>query len=178
MGQFFILIFSWAYTLLMRTMNFLFRINSWSQKRFYIGLPLPLCPSNPLLYVLLFSCLCTVCTTVQQASSIKIATIPISHGHVTLELLLPQSTVLVEMKQGECVFPLSRSVHCNFVRDGNRLKGGGRAPPTLTSQDWFFHHDGMYARNRQSPLCVYSEVITSKGSFTLPQYCSVKWCHL
>ncbi len=24
---------------------------------------------------------------------------------------------------------LSRSVDCNFVRDGNKLKGGGRAPP-------------------------------------------------
>jgi hypothetical protein len=29
--------------------------------------------------------------------------------------------------------------------------------PTLTSQGWFFHNDGMYVRNRQSPLCVYSE---------------------
>ncbi len=25
-------------------------------------------------------------------------------------------------------------LHCNFVRDGNRVKEGGRAPPTLTSQ--------------------------------------------
>ncbi len=37
----------------------------------------------------------------------------------------------------------------------NRLKGGGRPhpPPPTTSQGCFFHHDGMYARNRQFPLC-------------------------
>ncbi len=58
-----------------------------------------------------------------------------------------------------CSVPLSRSVHCNFVSDGNRLKGGGRAHPTRTSQCWFFHHDGMYAGIRQSPLCVYSECL-------------------
>jgi hypothetical protein len=34
--------------------------------------------------------------------------------------------------------------------------GVGVQPPTLTSQGWFFHHDRMYARNWQSPLCVYS----------------------
>jgi hypothetical protein len=28
-----------------------------------------------------------------------------------------QSTYRVEMKQGECICSLSRSVHCNFVRD-------------------------------------------------------------
>ncbi len=32
-----------------------------------------------------------------------------------------------EGKQRECLCPLSRS---NFVRDGNRLKGGARGPPT------------------------------------------------
>jgi hypothetical protein len=37
----------------------------------------------------------------------------------------------------------------------NKRKGGGRAPPTLTSQGWFFHQDGMYARNWPLPLCVY-----------------------
>jgi hypothetical protein len=36
------------------------------------------------------------------------------------------------------------------------VKGGGRAPPTLTSLDKFFHHDGMHARKRPLPLCVYS----------------------
>ncbi len=39
-------------------------------------------------------------------------------------------------------------------------KGGGCAPPTLTSQGLFFNHDGMYARNRPLLLCVYSVVIT------------------
>ncbi len=28
--------------------------------------------------------------------------------------------ILVEMKQDECICPLSWSVHCNFVRDGNK----------------------------------------------------------
>jgi hypothetical protein len=43
----------------------------------------------------------------------------------------------------------------------NRVKGGGRdypPPPTITSQDCFYHHDGMYARKRPLPLCVYSVV--------------------
>jgi hypothetical protein len=40
------------------------------------------------------------------------------------------------------------------------LKGDGRTPPPLTSQGWFFHHGGIYPRNRQSPLCVYSVVLT------------------
>ncbi len=40
-----------------------------------------------------------------------------------------QYIILVEMKQGVCICPLSRSDQCNFVRDGNRLKEGGRAPP-------------------------------------------------
>ncbi len=67
-----------------------------------------------------------------------------------------QSTYRVEMKYRECISPLSWSVHCKFVRDDNRKKGGGSPPLTLTSQGWFFYHDGMYARNRQMPLCVYS----------------------
>ncbi len=42
----------------------------------------------------------------------------------------------------------------------SRVKGAGRAPPTLTSQGWFFHHDGIYARNWTLPLCAYSVVWT------------------
>ncbi len=38
----------------------------------------------------------------------------------------------------------------------NIVKRGGRAPSTLTSLGKFFHHDGMYARKRPLPLCVYS----------------------
>ncbi len=30
------------------------------------------------------------------------------------------------------------------------------APPTLTSQGWFFHHDGMYAKNRHSVCTLWS----------------------
>jgi hypothetical protein len=32
--------------------------------------------------------------------------------------------------------------------------------PTTPSQGWFFNHDGMYARNRQLPLCVNSVDLT------------------
>ncbi len=37
-----------------------------------------------------------------------------------------------------------------------RVKGGGRATPTLTWLGWFYHHDRMYARKWPLPLCVYS----------------------
>ncbi len=63
------------------------------------------------------------------------------------------------MKLGECICPLSWNVllyTATFYMMVNRVKGGGRATSTLTSQGWFFHHDGMYARNRSLPLCVYS----------------------
>ncbi len=43
------------------------------------------------------------------------------------------------MKQGQCVCPLSWCVHCNFTGDGKCvMKGGGRAPPTLTSLGKFY----------------------------------------
>ncbi len=32
-------------------------------------------------------------------------------------------------------------------------------PPPSPAKAGFFHHDGMYARNRLLPLCVYSVVI-------------------
>jgi hypothetical protein len=35
------------------------------------------------------------------------------------------------------------------------VKGGRRAPPTLTRLGEVFHYDGMYARKLQLPLCVY-----------------------
>jgi hypothetical protein len=47
---------------------------------------------------------------------------------------------LQEMKQGQCICPLSWSVHCNFIGDGKCNKRG-RAPPTLTSQGKFYPHD-------------------------------------
>jgi hypothetical protein len=37
-----------------------------------------------------------------------------------------------ERKSGERICPLSYCIHCNLVRDGKRLKEGGRAPLTLT----------------------------------------------
>jgi hypothetical protein len=48
--------------------------------------------------------------------------------------------------RGECICPLSWSVHCNFVRDGNY---------SGSSQGKFFHHDGMYTRKRPLPLYLY-----------------------
>jgi hypothetical protein len=42
----------------------------------------------------------------------------------------PQSScILIEIKQGQFIRPLSWSVHCNFIRDGKCSEGGGRAPP-------------------------------------------------
>ncbi len=63
--------------------------------------------------------------------------------------------ILVEMY--ECICPLSWSVHCNCNVTIKVVRGGRRAPPTLTSLGYFFHHDGMYARKRPLSLCVYSE---------------------
>ncbi len=40
--------------------------------------------------------------------------------------------ILMEMKQGECICPLSLSVHCNFVRDGKYGERGWACTPTLT----------------------------------------------
>ncbi len=61
-------------------------------------------------------------------------------GHHLLEYLVldPQSTYRVEMKNRECICPLSSSVHCNFVRDGNRLKGNGACtpPPSVARADF------------------------------------------
>ncbi len=57
----------------------------------------------------------------------------------------PQSTYRVEMKYGECIGPLSWSVHCNFVRDGKQSGGGGRAPhpPSPARADFSIMMDCM-----------------------------------
>jgi hypothetical protein len=61
------------------------------------------------------------------------------------------------MKYWESIYALSAGAYTgNLYVMVNRMKGGGRAPPTLTSQGWVFHNDGMHARNRPLPLCVYS----------------------
>jgi hypothetical protein len=39
-----------------------------------------------------------------------------------------------------------------------RVKGGGRAPPTLTRLGWIYHHDGLYARKWLLPVFLYSLV--------------------
>ncbi len=75
---------------------------------------------------------------------------------------------------GEC--PLSWSVHSNFVCDGKYSERGWACTPHPHQRlSWFFHHDGMYARNRPLPLCVYSVMTTTvQCSFWLTwwMYCS------
>ncbi len=44
--------------------------------------------------------------------------------------------ILVEMKQGQCICPLSWSVHCNFTGEGKCSEGGwaGVHPPPLPAR--------------------------------------------
>jgi hypothetical protein len=51
----------------------------------------------------------------------------------------------VEEKYGECTCPLSYRAYTTtlLVMVWDRVKGRGRASPTLTSLGWFYHHDGM-----------------------------------
>ncbi len=43
-------------------------------------------------------------------------------------------------------FQLERKQQLCLHDDIERVKGGGRAPPTHTSLGGIYHHDGMYAR--------------------------------
>ncbi len=50
-------------------------------------------------------------------------------------------------------------VHHIFVVMVDIVKSGrAPPPPTLTRQGYFYKNEGMYARNWQLPLCVYSVV--------------------
>ncbi len=64
----------------------------------------------------------------------------------------------VELKYCESICLLSWSVYTAtlYIREGKQSERGWVCTPSLTSLGLFFHHDGMYARNRPSPLCVYS----------------------
>ena len=56
-------------------------------------------------------------------------------------------------------------VHHNFAHDGtvDRVKGGGRTPPTRTRLGRFYHHDGMYARSGHChSLCTLREQQTKR----------------
>ncbi len=44
------------------------------------------------------------------------------------------------------------------------MRGGWRAPPTLTSQDWFYPHHWMYARKQRLLLCVLCEWVSGLGN--------------
>ncbi len=70
--------------------------------------------------------------------------------------------ILVEMKQGQCICPLSWSVHCNFTGEGKCNERGWACTPTLTSQDWFYPHHWMYARKQRLQLCVLCELSWGK----------------
>ncbi len=64
-------------------------------------------------------------------------------------------------------FQLER-IHHNFVRDSRhreRGRAGVHSPPSPGWAD-FFHHDGLYARKWQLPLCVLcgTKVAKSKNS--------------
>ncbi len=62
---------------------------------------------------------------------------------------------LLEMKQGQCICPLSCSVHCNFTCDGKCSERGWACTPH-PYQTWLILHsnDGMSARKRLLLLCV------------------------
>jgi hypothetical protein len=55
------------------------------------------------------------------------------HFYISTFLMLQAEYIsLQEMKQGQCICPLSWSVHCNFTGDGkcvNVIKGVGVHPP-------------------------------------------------
>ncbi len=91
-------------------------------------------------------------------------------------LTVPQSTVhiLVEMKQWKCFHICSLSWSVNTATLINLVKGGGRALPILTSLGYFFHHDGIYARKRPLPLCVYSELLIP-SKYTLVNLHAPEW---
>ncbi len=67
------------------------------------------------------------------------------------------SETLIGWKSGKNLCPSvgDRMQGASVATDSGGGGGSGWAcTPTLTSQSWFFHHDGMYARNRHSSLCV------------------------
>ncbi len=77
------------------------------------------------------------------------------------------------MKQGQCICPLSWSVHCNFTGEGKCNERGWACTPTLTSQDWFYPHHWMYARKQRLQLCVLCGLLLLElmpGSTADPQY--------
>ncbi len=79
--------------------------------------------------------------------------------HVRLDLVLdsrPSEYIGVEMNRVSVSALSAGAYTATLYVMVNRVKWGGREPPTLTSMGKFFHHDGMYARKRTLPLCVYS----------------------
>ncbi len=75
---------------------------------------------------------------------------------------------LQEMKQGQCICPLERTLQLYWCMMVNVIKGGGRAPPTLTSPDKFYPHDWMYARKQTLLLCVLCGLV---GLIPTPSFC-------
>ncbi len=68
--------------------------------------------------------------------------------------------MLVLMKQGDCIRPLSRSVHCNFVREVIGWKGEGVQPPPSSARADFSIMMGCTPESAIATLCVYSEEVT------------------
>ncbi len=76
----------------------------------------------------------------------------------------PQSTYSGRDEIGwACVSALSAGAYTEtlYVRV-TRVKGGG--VHSSLHQGWFFHHDGMYARNRQLPICVLCAALSQQNS--------------
>jgi hypothetical protein len=81
----------------------------------------------------------------------------------------PQSTYRGRVEIGECICPLSWSVHHNFVRDGRYCsseRGWACTRPHQMSS--FFHQPRMYARKWPLPLCVLCGQDT-RGTYTMPE---------
>ncbi len=67
----------------------------------------------------------------------------------------PQSTYFHRDETGVSVSAHSAGAYTATVLVRvNVMRGGGRAPPTLTSQDQFYPHHWMYARKQRLQLCV------------------------
>ncbi len=73
--------------------------------------------------------------------------------------------ILLEIKQDECISPLSWSVHHNFVNDGKQSERGWACTPH-PHQPW--QYEGIYARKCPFPLCVYSVVFLGGLHVFLP----------
>ncbi len=85
----------------------------------------------------------------------------------------PSRTTLVLYSRAERWNRVSVSAHsagaytATLLVRVNVVKGGGRVPPTLTSQGRFYPHHWMYARKQRLQLCVLCEYTHKATSPTI-----------